>query len=487
MQDSGVPAKFTTIFAADAGGSYIRAIPATTVDPNAASYALGFPPNVFVPTDSGGDAPDGRDFNGLFKQLSAWAQWQAAGGPVVYDATFQTDIGGYASGAIITSGTTPGKLWMSTADNNTSDPDTGGANWTGWVFGSSAAAVTSLTAGLGLSGGTITSTGTIALLQASTGQLGGVKVDGTTITISGSGVISAVQSIGTVTSVGLVSPSFLTSSGGPITGSGNLTLALATQSANLVFAGPASGAAAAPTFRSIAAADLPNATSGQKGAVQVDGSTVSMTGQILSANLATSSAPGIVKPDGTSITISGGVISSTASGYVLPAATTSVLGGVQPDGTSILVSAGVISASTVFNGTASTPAAQFVNALEVADIIGSAPASTYNLYVASGAVQYHTSNATNNWTINFAWSSGTTMNAALGTGNVATVTHIVTQGSGTYYANAFQIDGVPVTPKWLSANAPGAGHASSLDVYTYSIIKRGSGAYTVLASLTQYA
>jgi len=62
---------------------------------------------------------------------------------------------------------------------------------------------------------------------------------------------------GTVTSVGLTMPSEFSVSGSPVTSSGTLTVTKANESANLVYAGPSSGAAAAPTFRSLANADLP--------------------------------------------------------------------------------------------------------------------------------------------------------------------------------------------------------------------------------------
>lgn len=62
---------------------------------------------------------------------------------------------------------------------------------------------------------------------------------------------------GTVTSVDMTVPSILSVSGNPITTSGTLALALATQSANRVWAGPTTGSAAAPTFRALVAADLP--------------------------------------------------------------------------------------------------------------------------------------------------------------------------------------------------------------------------------------
>lgn len=64
---------------------------------------------------------------------------------------------------------------------------------------------------------------------------------------------------GTVTSVGLSGISgIITVSGSPVTTSDTLALALSTQSANLVFAGPGSGSAAAPTFRSLVALDIPS-------------------------------------------------------------------------------------------------------------------------------------------------------------------------------------------------------------------------------------
>lgn len=61
---------------------------------------------------------------------------------------------------------------------------------------------------------------------------------------------------GSVTSVAQSVPSILTVSGSPVTTSGTLALDLATQAANRIFAGPASGADAKPTFRALDAADL---------------------------------------------------------------------------------------------------------------------------------------------------------------------------------------------------------------------------------------
>lgn len=73
--------------------------------------------------------------------------------------------------------------------------------------------------------------------------------------LNNAGSISIVNT--GVTSVALALPSIFTVSGSPVTTTGTLTGDLATQSANLVFAGPTTGSAAAPTFRSLVYADLP--------------------------------------------------------------------------------------------------------------------------------------------------------------------------------------------------------------------------------------
>ena len=68
-----------------------------------------------------------------------------------------------------------------------------------------------------------------------------------------------------------------------------------------------------------------------------------------------------------------------------------------------------------------------------------------------------------------------------------TIAHIVKQGSTPYYNSAVQVDGSSITPEWSGGSAPSAGNASSLDVYTYTIIKTGSATFTALASQTQFA
>ena len=75
----------------------------------------------------------------------------------------------------------------------------------------------------------------------------------------------------------------------------------------------------------------------------------------------------------------------------------------------------------------------------------------------------------------------------MATGESITATFLVTQGSTAYYNSAVQVDGSSVTPKWQGGTAPTAGNASSIDAYTYTIIKTGSATFTVLAAQTKFA
>jgi hypothetical protein len=75
----------------------------------------------------------------------------------------------------------------------------------------------------------------------------------------------------------------------------------------------------------------------------------------------------------------------------------------------------------------------------------------------------------------------------MATGEAITVVFMVTQGSTAYYNNAVTIDGTSVTPKWQGGSAPTTGNASSIDIYSYTIIKTASATYTVLASQIQFA
>lgn len=129
MNLSDIPAWFAKRFAADATGTFVRPIPTTSADPNAASLSLGFPPNTFAAIGAGGSPQDGRDVNGILNQLSAWAQWMGVGGPAPWSSTISSAAGGYPLGAIVLSGTVTGRIYQSQVNANVTNPDTGGAGW----------------------------------------------------------------------------------------------------------------------------------------------------------------------------------------------------------------------------------------------------------------------------------------------------------------------------------------------------------------------
>jgi hypothetical protein len=107
--------------------------------------------------------------------------------------------------------------------------------------------------------------------------------------------------------------------------------------------------------------------------------------------------------------------------------------------------------------------------------------------VLTQAVLNYTTDAGANWTLNVRGDGSTSLDSIMDTGESVTIAHIVKQGSTPYYNSAFQIDGSSVTPEYQGGSAPTAGNASSLDVYTYTIIKTGSSTFTVLAAQTQFA
>tara|TARA_R110000868_G_scaffold410378_2_gene698227 strand:+ start:494 stop:964 length:471 start_codon:yes stop_codon:yes gene_type:complete len=137
-------------------------------------------------------------------------------------------------------------------------------------------------------------------------------------------------------------------------------------------------------------------------------------------------------------------------------------------------------------GTTAALASVLTNAAEIITLSATAATGTIAYDVTTQSVLYYTSNASANWTVNFRASSGTSLNTAMSTGQSLTVVFLVTQGTTAYYNNAVQVDGSSVTPKWQGGTAPTAGNVSSVDIYTYTIVKTGSAAFTVFASQTQF-
>ena len=110
--------------------------------------------------------------------------------------------------------------------------------------------------------------------------------------------------------------------------------------------------------------------------------------------------------------------------------------------------------------------------------------------MANGSVQYYTTAAASNTTLNITWSSGTTLNTAMSVGDSVSLALLFTNGAAnTYLPTVYQVDSSAVTPKWQANTIPTAGNAGSVDMYGFTIIKTAAGnppTYSVFASQTQF-
>jgi hypothetical protein len=232
---------------------------------------------------------------------------------------------------------------------------------------------------------------------------------------------------------------------------------------------------------------------------------VGTAGQILQSNGA--SAPTwINNATGTVTTLSvvsaNGFAGTVANATTTPAITltTSITGMLKGNGTAISAgtagtdyvapgTATTFTALQTFAGTTSNADLKTSNIVEVATVSATAATGTINYDITTQSVLYYTSNASANWTVNFRGSSGTSLNTLMQTGESISTTFLVTQGATAYYNSAVQIDGTTsgVTTEWQGGTAPTTGNASSVDSYTYVIIKTGSATYLVLATQTRFA
>ena len=148
----------------------------------------------------------------------------------------------------------------------------------------------------------------------------------------------------------------------------------------------------------------------------------------------------------------------------------------------------ITSAQTLTNKTLTAPIISdaIVKGInEDVNVVASAATGTINFDVSTASVWYYTSNATANHTLNFRYSSGTSLNTFMAVGDSLTVVWLNTNGSTAYYPNVIQIDGTTVTPKVPAAIS--AGNASAIDAYSFTIIKTASATFTVLETQTKFA
>jgi hypothetical protein len=200
MLASQVPNFFPLAFAANAGAGYTRPIPTNSqigLISGAASLKDGFPPLCFQPVESGGVPPFGQDFNGLLNQITAGLQWLQIGGLAVYNPALQTAIGGYPNGAVLIKASGNG-LWISTTDNNLTDPDTGGTGWADLLV--SYVKNDGHTYGISITGNAATATSAntaVSALTANTANTATTATSAASATVAGTASNAATQPVGT--------------------------------------------------------------------------------------------------------------------------------------------------------------------------------------------------------------------------------------------------------------------------------------------------
>lgn len=117
---------------ANAGAKNVISVASNS--PNA-SFTDGFPPVTMLPLTSGGVPPAGKDFNGLFFDITQHTVWVNAGGQYRYDSALVTATGGYAQGCVLQSNDGL-SAYVSLINNNThdfnSDPTAIGPYWGLW-------------------------------------------------------------------------------------------------------------------------------------------------------------------------------------------------------------------------------------------------------------------------------------------------------------------------------------------------------------------
>jgi hypothetical protein len=204
----------------------------------------------------------------------------------------------------------------------------------------------------------------------------------------------------------------------------------------------------------------------------------------------------------TSAQLAGVISDETGSGSLVfgtsPTLTTPVISSITNTGTITLpistdTLVGRATTDTLTNKTLTSPAVTggtlkdaVIRGLEEdINIVAAAATGTINIDVDTASIWYYTTNATANHTLNIRYSSGVSLNTALAVGDTITVVWMNTNGTTAYYPNVIQIDGTGVTPKVPAAIT--AGNASSIDAYSFTIIKTASATYTVLETQTKFA
>ena len=200
---------------------------------------------------------------------------------------------------------------------------------------------------------------------------------------------------------------------------------------------------------------------------------VAATNVVASAAISGTSITGTANVEGTNFNATANVVSIAGSAPNVAATTANA---------DLLLSTNGVAGRVTMNG-----GGAIEHVAEKTTVSATAATGTINFDVTTQALLYYTSNASGDWTLNIRGDASNSLNNIMDTGETITIVHMVTIGGSEYRNSAVQVDGTGVTPEWAGGEAPTEGNINSIDVYTYSVIKTGDAAFTVLAAQTQFA
>jgi hypothetical protein len=141
-----------------------------------------------------------------------------------------------------------------------------------------------------------------------------------------------------------------------------------------------------------------------------------------------------------------------------------------------------VNTATIAGGTLANSVIKGIE--EDINVVASAATGTIDFDVDTASIWYYTTDATADFTLNFRFSSGVSLDTALATGDSITLVFLNTNGATPYYPDVIEIDGSAVTPKVPAAISEG--NASAIDAYSFTIIKTASATFTVLETQTKF-
>ena len=207
------------------------------------------------------------------------------------------------------------------------------------------------------------------------------------------------------------------------------------------------------------------------------------------ANLST------IIPPGNIVTASG---AQTLTNKTINAANNTLTGVATLTGTETLTNKTINAANNTLTGVVTLTGTETLTNKTLQDITlntdikekitvsATAATGTISINVLDTQIVYYTTNASANFTVNIRGNVSTTLDSLMQVGEVITVTFINTNGTTAYYNNVVQIDGSAVTPNWQGGTAPTSGNSSSIDSYSYTIIKTAAATFKVLTAQTQF-